>query len=1696
MKKHLLNKVFIVFAVVAMLCGFMEVTVEQQALANEVNTISVYLTIEGYADDNTGSNSTILPTTKIVLPEGSTVLDALSAAANSRNIGFVNSASQYGEYISSIGGKGGGFYGGWDGWSYRVNGVSSFESVDQKVLEDGNKIVFYYGDYYQTYWPEVSSDTTTPGALKLVLTGTNGSGDSIAIQEADVLLHDSSGQAVTIGSMKTDENGTFTIDLNINSLSSGDYYIRFQKYTGKTFDGEQAAKPGFPEIVKTPWYKFTVSAEQTDIIFSDVFVPEDIATIQYNLPQPLANAPNYVVDDERINITGSAIQGLTVEARLKKNDTLLSTASDIARGTAGEYAIHFDNIKEAGDYVIELATVMGNDKSILNSQNIAVSVPVSLRIEGDHSTVLSNFTGNTSLSALDFLQQVTTSQGISLTISESAYGPYVSEINGITEKKYNGSDGWLFMVERDGNFISPMVGAGSFYPQKNDEIVFYYGGFDTHVPEVSISPENPKVGEEIVATVTQTYFDWVSQTQVTENVTGATIRFNGNDFTTDDQGQASLGSVSSAGDYPLTVSYYRDNDYPLLIKRSHSYNIPFATFTMRVEGKENTILPKTEEKPFAFPYTAQEAFEEVLTERNIPYNITDTDYGPYIDEINGEVKQGLAGWNFYVRRNGEIIVPDVGVGSFAVSDGDELVFYYGSSDTHIPEINFTPKYPVVNRPIQVTVTAEWTEWVQDDGGNWIEQPKAEKVAGVKITFGGENYFTDANGQVTLPAVDTAGEYSFSISKDITNSLPALVRNQAYEFYVYENPPADIPTPVLTGITYDNSTKVLRIAGTGENGLIAVAEFRGQRKQTEIVNGSFSIDFTSVETGEGLLEVYLKNAQGQQGNSILKPLTILVNVELTSQAIQDGITKAITYLKSQQGEDGNLQDWAAIALNHVGEDVSAIQVNGKSHLDYLKGHINEETYQSTTGKAKAILVVLACGEDPRAFVDDQGVSHNLVQDLLDRQDNDGHFGMEGEETWVNAHAWAIIALEAAEETNYNKEAAKIWLMNHVNSNGGWGWQISGDYATSDPDMTSVVIRALALLGETKESSIIANALNYLNGNQDANGGIVAWGQSNVYSTLEVTKALLQLGINPVAGRWQQEEGNLISYILAQQKQNGVVADQVKPTADALEVFYDFNQYYAVTGNGQEQQSNQEGNTPQQPNRISIRLLIVGQENRTLFEQDNLVLSEDDVYGLTPLGALEKSGVDYGVKNTSYGKYIYTIEGQEEDTSGRSTAGWKYKVNGRIPNSSADAYELGDGDEVLWFWAISYRDQGPGETDDLSAIPPEISEEQQKAKEIAEAETKSKLQNIRQELSEVFSDEVPQTAFVEVGGQRVLIVGSNNPMTEEEREYLKNVYEKNQVKIKQKSEVSKDNTIEDDKGEVKLKVGKGALSEDIEITIEEKEDKPRIPTTFRTLSNIYDFGPDGLRFNRDIEVSLPFTAVDEVDPKNVVLAWYDEEEESWVTIPAVVDLANGRITGLLQHFTKVAVLLREKAPIAFKDVQPEKFPWAVREISYLSALGIIDGIGDQSFAPRQGVTRAQFIKMLVEALNIEQSEVELEFTDIQKDKWYYHYLQRAVAAGIVQGNEDGTLAPNREITRQEMAVMLCRAASLAIDEDLDEELSFKDKTKIALWAKKAVKIAEKRGLVKGFADQTFRPQETVNRAQSAVVIYRLLKNRVGV
>ncbi len=161
------------------------------------------------------------------------------------------------------------------------------------------------------------------------------------------------------------------------------------------------------------------------------------------------------------------------------------------------------------------------------------------------------------------------------------------------------------------------------------------------------------------------------------------------------------------------------------------------------------------------------------------------------------------------------------------------------------------------------------------------------------------------------------------------------------------------------------------------------------------------------------------------------------------------------------------------------------------------------------------------------------------------------------------------------------------------------------------------------------------------------------------------------------------------------------------------------------------------------------------------------------------------------------------------------------------------------------------------------------------------------------------------------------------------------------------------------------------------------------------------------------------------------------------------------------------------------------WAADKIKDLVARGAIKGYPDGSFQPDSSITRAEYTTVVAKAFNLTVANSQ-HFIETS-DHWARDYIAAATAAGIFGGYNDSIFAPDDPITRQQMAVIAVKAAQLTPSSDPTQ---FNDNNSIADWARGDVATAVSNQIIKGYPDNTFKPEGSATRAEAAVVIVNAL------
>ena len=183
--------------------------------------------------------------------------------------------------------------------------------------------------------------------------------------------------------------------------------------------------------------------------------------------------------------------------------------------------------------------------------------------------------------------------------------------------------------------------------------------------------------------------------------------------------------------------------------------------------------------------------------------------------------------------------------------------------------------------------------------------------------------------------------------------------------------------------------------------------------------------------------------------------------------------------------------------------------------------------------------------------------------------------------------------------------------------------------------------------------------------------------------------------------------------------------------------------------------------------------------------------------------------------------------------------------------------------------------------------------------------------------------------------------------------------------------------------------------------------------------------------------------------------------------------------------------------FTDISP--YAWYYDSVQYAVEHKIVYGTSDTTFSPNRIITRAQFITLLYRAFG--QGEVvspSREFSDVPADSYYRSAVYWGQSHEIVYGKSAELYAPDADITRQEATVMMGRAiTSLSLEVDVPDQPvpAFCDESSIAVWAKDAVELMHRKGLVTGYKDGSFGPNRRMTRAEGTTVLVRLYQHTSG-
>ena len=163
------------------------------------------------------------------------------------------------------------------------------------------------------------------------------------------------------------------------------------------------------------------------------------------------------------------------------------------------------------------------------------------------------------------------------------------------------------------------------------------------------------------------------------------------------------------------------------------------------------------------------------------------------------------------------------------------------------------------------------------------------------------------------------------------------------------------------------------------------------------------------------------------------------------------------------------------------------------------------------------------------------------------------------------------------------------------------------------------------------------------------------------------------------------------------------------------------------------------------------------------------------------------------------------------------------------------------------------------------------------------------------------------------------------------------------------------------------------------------------------------------------------------------------------------------------------------------------WAEASIQKWVDAGVINGYTDGTFRPDNGITRAEFVK-IVNGLFGFKVEGTASFTDVADGAWYAAEVRKAVYEEFVSGYEDGTYRPDMGISRQEAAKIIDTILDMEGKDETALDL-FGDKASVPDWSKNSLIYMVQKGYLSGYPDGTLRPAAGITRAETVALLDRV-------
>ncbi|RAV17794.1 hypothetical protein DQG23_25620 [Paenibacillus contaminans] len=153
------------------------------------------------------------------------------------------------------------------------------------------------------------------------------------------------------------------------------------------------------------------------------------------------------------------------------------------------------------------------------------------------------------------------------------------------------------------------------------------------------------------------------------------------------------------------------------------------------------------------------------------------------------------------------------------------------------------------------------------------------------------------------------------------------------------------------------------------------------------------------------------------------------------------------------------------------------------------------------------------------------------------------------------------------------------------------------------------------------------------------------------------------------------------------------------------------------------------------------------------------------------------------------------------------------------------------------------------------------------------------------------------------------------------------------------------------------------------------------------------------------------------------------------------------------------------------------------------GLLKGYSDGTLRPDRTISRGEAAALVNRSFGFSE-EAQIHFSDLTDSNWAYGDISKAVKAGYLQGFSDGTVGVQKELSRQEAAIMITRLLNSDTSQNTSSISNFTDAALIPLWSQGAIGAAAAANIMQGYNDGTFRPTASITRSEFVVMLERAL------